>query len=100
MYVPIIPFPYVERDASLILDESVSYSALENTILSLKVPELRLYKLVDRYKGKNMPAGKVSLTWRFIFQSSTRTLLSEEVDVMFARIVDELTRIHSAELRK
>lgn len=99
-YEPIIPFPFVERDASLILDDSIPYSALEETIRSVQIPELRSYRLVDLYKGKNMPAGKASLTFRFIFQSDTRTLLSEEADALFAKLLDALAARHSAELRK
>ena len=98
--MPIIPFPYVERDASLILDEAIPFSALEETIRDLQIPELQSYKLVDRYKGKNMPPGKVSLSLRFIFQSDTRTLFSEEVDILYNRLIDEFARVHSAELRK
>lgn len=99
VYEPIIPFPFVERDASVIVDESIPYSALEETIRSVNVPELRSYHLVDRYKGKNTPPGKVSLTFRFVFQSDSRTLLSEEADALFARIVDALTSQHSGTLR-
>lgn len=99
VYDSIIPFPFVERDASLILDESIPYSALEETVRSVNIPELRSFNLVDRYKGKNTPPGKASLTFRFIFQSDSRTLLSEEVDALYARIVDALTSQHSGTLR-
>lgn len=99
-YEAIIPFPFVERDASLILDESIPYSALEETIRSVQIPELRSYRLVDRYRGKNMPAGKASLTFRFIFQSDTRTLLSEEADALYAKLIDAFTKRHAVQLRK
>jgi phenylalanyl-tRNA synthetase beta chain len=99
-YKPIIPYPFIERDASLILSETIPYSDLEKLIKGLHIEELRSYKLVDRYKGPNTPPGKISLTFRFLFQSENRTLTSEEVDRLYARIVDEFTKRFDAELRK
>jgi phenylalanyl-tRNA synthetase beta chain len=100
VYKPIIPFPDIERDVTFIIDEKVPYSAMENVIKGLRLPDLRSYKLIDRYKGKNTPASKISLTFRFIFQSETRTLLSEEVDALCVKIVSEFERDFGAELRK
>jgi len=99
-YVPIIPYPFIERDTSLLIDENIPFSTLEETISGLKIQGLRSYKLIDRYKGANTPAGKISLTFRFQFQSESRTLTSEEVDRLYARIVGEFTKRFGAELRK
>ena len=99
-YQPIIAYPDIERDMTFIIDETVSYSAMQNTIERLQIPDLRSYKLIDRYKGKNTPAGKISLTFRFVFQSDNRTLLSEEVDALYVKIVSEFAKDFSAELRK
>jgi phenylalanyl-tRNA synthetase beta chain len=99
-YRPIIPFPSVERDVSFLLDESLPYSSLENIFRKLMIPELRSYKLIDRYKGPNTPPGKISLTLRLIFQSENRTLTSEEVDALYARIINEFKSAFGAELRK
>jgi phenylalanyl-tRNA synthetase beta chain len=99
-YQPIIAYPDIERDVTFIIDEKVPYSAMQNTIERLQIPDLRSYKLIDRYKGKNTPAGKISLTFRFVFQSENRTLLSEEVDVLYAKIVSDFAKEFGAELRK
>jgi phenylalanyl-tRNA synthetase beta chain len=99
-YKPIIAYPDVERDVTFIIDEKVTYSAMEDAIQKLKIPDLRSYKLIDRYIGKNTPEGKISVTFRFVFQSETRTLLSEEVDALYAKIVAEFAKVFGAELRK
>jgi phenylalanyl-tRNA synthetase beta chain len=99
-YNPIIAYPDVERDVTFIIDEKVTYSAMEDAIQKLKLPDLRSYKLIDRYKGKNTPEGKISVTFRFVFQSETRTLLSEEVDALYAKIVAEFAKVFGSELRK
>jgi phenylalanyl-tRNA synthetase beta chain len=99
-YKPIIPYPYIERDVSFLLPESAPFASLEAKLMELNIPELRSYKLIDRYRGKTTPEGKISLTFRLVFQSENRTLLSEEVDALYARIVDEFGKIFGAELRK
>jgi len=82
-YEPIVTFPSVERDASLLLDETVPYSRLKEVLQNLRIPELRSFRLIDRYRGKNIPPHKVGLTLRLTFQSSARTLTSEEVDLLW-----------------
>jgi phenylalanyl-tRNA synthetase beta subunit len=73
---------------------------MENVFKQLSISEIRSVKLIDRYKGKSTEAGKVNLTFRIIFQSETRTLLSEEVDALCAKIVTEFAKSFDAELRK
>jgi phenylalanyl-tRNA synthetase beta chain len=46
----------------------------------------------DRYQGKGIPDGKVSLSFRLTFQSLERTLTDEEVQAAMQRIIDALTR--------
>ncbi len=97
---PIIPFPFVERDASFVLDASIPYLELQQVFAEIKMQELRSYQLVDRYQGDNIPAGKVSLSFRFIFQSETRTLTSEEVDALYDQIVGKISSRFGADLRR
>ncbi len=99
-YSPIISYPFVDRDVSFVLDETITYSNLVETIRNEKIPELRSWNLVDRYQGKNILAGKVSLTIRLIFQADDRTLTSEEVDAMFGKVVSALESNFRIQLRK
>ena len=46
----------------------------------------------DRYQGKGIPGGKVSLSLRLTFQSPERTLTDEEVQAGMQHIIDALTR--------
>lgn len=99
-YEPINPYPFVERDASLLLSDAVTFEQIEETIKTLQLSELRSFALIDRYQGQNTPPGVVSLTFRFTFQATGRTLTSEEVDRLYARIVDAFAKDFGAELRK
>lgn len=100
IYQPINPYPFVERDTSLLLAETISYNQIEETFRGLQISELRSFVLVDRYQGANTPPGVVSLTFRLVFQAADRTLTSEEVDRLYAKIVDEFAKSFGAELRK
>jgi phenylalanyl-tRNA synthetase beta chain len=53
----------------------------------------------DRYRGKGVPEGRVSLSVRLTFRSSDRTLTDQEVDEAMARIVSALASQHGAERR-
>ena len=99
-YQAIIPYPVVERDLSFVVKKTVTFAEFEQTLNQLNVPELRNWKLVDRYEGKNIPANKLSLTFRMTFQASDRTLTSEEADSMFGKVIEALTQRFSIDLRK
>jgi phenylalanyl-tRNA synthetase beta chain len=99
-YQQIIPYPFVERDVSFIIPEHVPFSQLEITFHNVKLANFTSWKLIDRYAGKNIPEGKVSLTLRLIFQAPDRTLTSEEVDAMYDQIVTRLNQHFPIELRK
>lgn len=98
-YDPVIPYPFVERDVSFLVSDKIQYSQLEDMFQGIDIAELRSWKLVDRYQGKNIPPGQVSLTLRFTFQAPDRTLTSEEVDRMFAQIVRTLSQNFTIEVR-
>jgi phenylalanyl-tRNA synthetase beta chain len=98
-YQPIIPYPVIERDISFLIFENVRYSQLDDTFKQLNISSLRNWKLIDRYKGKNVPAGKVSLTFRLTFQAQDRTLTSEEVDRDFESLIGALTNNFQIERR-
>ena len=53
----------------------------------------------DRYQGKGVPEGAVSLSVRLTFQAADRTLTDEDVQDRFDRILAALTREHGAKQR-
>ncbi len=92
-------FPSVERDSAFLIDKTVKYSDIEKEISELKVPYLVDFKLFDRYEGKGIPEGKVSIALNFVFQAEDRTLNSEEVNELHRKIVDAIVEKFGAELR-
>jgi len=56
-------------------------------------------ELFDRYEGKGVPEGRVSLAFRLVFQRSDRTLTDDEVVRATDRVVKMLDRRFGGELR-
>lgn len=100
VYREIIPYPFVQRDVTFLLPETVIYGDLEKAISALAMSDLQSFQLIDIYKGSNTPAGKTAFTFRLVFQRRDRTLTSEEVDTLYDKIVNAFASQFGAELRK
>ena len=50
----------------------------------------------DRYQGKGVPDGKVSLSLRLTFRSSDRTLTDAEVQAAMDAVLAALSERHAA----
>jgi phenylalanyl-tRNA synthetase beta chain len=85
-------YPSVVRDVSILVDDALSAETVRGTIRSAAPNTLILVREFDRYQGKGVPDGRVSLSFRLTFQSPERTLTDEEVQAGLQKILDALTR--------
>jgi len=92
-------FPSVVRDLSILVDSVLPAATVRGTIRSAAPSTLVQVAEFDRYRGKGVPEGRVSLSLRLTFRSSDRTLTDQEVDEAMARIVSALASQHGAERR-
>jgi phenylalanyl-tRNA synthetase beta chain len=89
---PLPRFPSASRDIALLVDESLSAATVRGTIRS-HAPESLVHVVeFDRYQGKGIPEGKVSLALRLTFQSPDRTLTDAEVEGATTQVVELLAR--------
>ncbi len=98
-FEPFSMFPRVERDSAFLIDQSVSYADIEQFLAELEIPALQEIRLFDRYEGKGIPKGKVSLALNFVYQSPERTLNSDEVSDWHERIVQAFQERFGATVR-
>jgi phenylalanyl-tRNA synthetase beta chain len=89
---PLPRYPSVVRDVSILVADTLSAATVRGTIRSAAPDTLIDVREFDRYQGKGVPDGKVSLSFRLTFQSLERTLTDEEVQAAMQRIIDALTR--------
>lgn len=85
-------YPSVVRDVSVLVDAALSAEKVRGTIRTAAPDTLTHVREFDRYQGKGIADGKVSLSFRLTFQSPERTLLDDEVQAAMQRIIDALTR--------
>lgn len=98
-YKPLQKFPTVIRDLALLIDKSVSYSSIRESILELAIPELTKIDIFDLYEGKELPTGKHSIALSICYRSDDRTLTDEEVNKAHSTVIKQLTDRFNAELR-
>ncbi len=96
---PIPRFPAIQRDLSIIVDESVRWADVISAVKNKSSAELQQVDFVGTYKGKEIPKGKKSLTLSLRFRDEDGTLTHEKVDNLQAEIVQSLAESVTAELR-
>ncbi|MFK7893033.1 MAG: phenylalanine--tRNA ligase subunit beta [Granulosicoccus sp.] len=92
-------FPGVRRDLALLVDESVSYRNLRETVIAAGPASLREVHLFDVYRGDNIEKGKKSMALGLILQDFSRTLEDKDIDKIVAELVDAAANAHGAVLR-
>jgi phenylalanyl-tRNA synthetase beta chain len=92
-------FPSIVRDVSILVPDTLPANTVRGTIRSSAPPTLVSIVEFDRYTGKGVPAGQVSLSLRLTFRASDRTLTDDEVQTAMAAIVAALRTAHGAEQR-
>ncbi|MGB9824239.1 MAG: phenylalanine--tRNA ligase subunit beta [Candidatus Hydrothermia bacterium] len=83
-------YPATSRDVSVIMSEKDSIRPIIDLARQSFANILEDYKVIDIYTGKPIPEGHKSITLKFTFRSSERTLMQEEVDMMFSAFIAEL----------
>jgi phenylalanyl-tRNA synthetase beta chain len=97
--VPLPRHPFVVRDLSIVVANTLPAEIIRGTILTaardLAAP-LVASAFFDRYQGKGVPEGAVSVSVRLTFQAADRTLTDAEVNQSVETILAALTREHQA----
>jgi phenylalanyl-tRNA synthetase beta chain len=88
---PLPRHPSVVRDLAILVDDTLSADSVRGTIRATGPETLVDVREFDRYQGKGIAEGKVSLALRLTFQDPDRTLTDAEVHAAMERIVAALT---------
>ena len=82
-----------------VVDAGLPAADLRGTIRSHAARTLVDVREFDRYRGKGVPDGQVSLSLRLTFRDAGRTLTDADVQQAIDAIVLALDRTHGAKLR-
>ena len=89
----------VYRDISIVVPQAVTNAQLDSAIRNSGSPVLKNVVLIDRYRGKQIPDGKTSLTYRLEYRDSKKTLTEKEISDVHTRILRSLEEKFGAQLR-
>ncbi|MEP7250863.1 MAG: phenylalanine--tRNA ligase subunit beta [Ginsengibacter sp.] len=98
-FIEIPRFPAVNRDLSIIVDKVVSFSSIQQSVMTLQLPKLSEVKLFDVFESDKLGIGKKSLAITFTFLDKEKTLTDTEVDSMMKKISTALEKHNNAEIR-
>lgn len=96
-YEPVSPYPPVQQDLALIVDESLPAARILALIRGSQL--VRAVSVFDVYTGAPIPKGKKSMAFSITFQSPKKTLDDETVSRERERIVARLRSELNAEPR-
>jgi phenylalanyl-tRNA synthetase beta chain len=102
---PLPRYPTVVRDLSIVVANTLPAEIIRGTIHAAAAQAgaarapLVAMSVFDRYQGKGVPEGRVSLSLRLTFRAPDRTLTDQEAQDATARIVTALRTAHGAEQR-
>ncbi len=94
-YTSLPEIPYVEKDLSIVVDESVRWETIYKMIKS-KVKEVIF---VEDYRGENIGESKKSITLKLKIGDGKSTLTSDEINSKINQVLKTLEKTVNAKLR-
>ena len=92
-------YPEVRRDFALLLDDNVTFEAIDTIAKQTEKQLLKDVDLFDVYQGKNLPKGKKSYAVSFILQDEHNTLTDKQIDKIMNKLQANFEKELGAELR-
>ena len=96
---PMSRHPSIVRDLAIVIQTNLLAGEVRDTIQAASSETLISVREFDRYEGKGVPDGYVSLAFRLTFRASDRTLTDIEIDQAMEAIVARLEQEHDAKRR-
>lgn len=97
--VPLPIYPGISRDTSFVLKENISAGEILKAVEQKGAPLLKEAKIVDYYRGRQIPDGFKGLTISCLYRSEARTLTEAEINLIHSAICGLLTGRFGAEIR-
>ncbi|MBQ7714836.1 MAG: phenylalanine--tRNA ligase subunit beta [Clostridia bacterium] len=94
-------FPENTFDISFLVDDSVKWETMKETILGKRTDGALLKDVlfVDEYKGRQIPDGKKSVTVRLVIGSNEKTLTGAEIEDVANAVMRKITHVMGADVR-
>lgn len=93
-------YPEVRRDLALVVDNTVTYTQINEIVKQLKSDLITGVNLFDVYKGDKMPEGKMSYALSFTLQDRNATLSDIQIDKVMQKIITTFEKSLGAVVRQ
>ncbi len=100
VYQPISKFPEVRRDLSLVLDDHVPFSQVEQIAKQASNQLVRQINVFDIYRGDQLAKGKKAYALSFTLQDQEKTLTDTLIEKTMNKLMNTLERELNATIRK
>jgi phenylalanyl-tRNA synthetase beta chain len=97
-----LPYPAIDRDLNLVVDQSLRWAEIEATAAGAAGEFLERLQYVDTYRDAKDPQlgpTKKSFLMTIRLRSKEGTLTGEQADALREKIVEACAKAHGAELR-
>ena len=98
-FIHLAEYPETDYDISMLFDSSATWEEIKEVIVKKEGGLVKNASFVDEYRGKQIPAGKKSVTIRLTIGSKEKTLTSEEIENAANSVMKQLNKRMGAELR-
>jgi len=92
-------YPKVVKDLSILMDEHLASEEVVKLIKKSGGKNLISIDVIDFYQGKQLEEGQKSYSYRMTFQSQDKTLADKEIDKLFNKVINSVTRQLNVTLR-
>ncbi|MBR7090824.1 MAG: phenylalanine--tRNA ligase subunit beta, partial [Clostridia bacterium] len=92
-------FPSATRDLAVLADLSIPVGDMVNTISRSGGQLLQNVDVFDVYSGAEIPEGQKNVAFKLTFQKMDATLLADEINTAFDKILNDLTTKFNVKLR-
>jgi phenylalanyl-tRNA synthetase beta chain len=99
-YVELPKYPSVQRDLAIVVDKSLAYGKVRETLDGMSIARLRQYQLFDVFESDKLGEGKKSMAMSFRFRDEEKTLTDDEVDQMMQKIIRIFEKDLQAQVRR
>jgi len=99
-YQEISKYPSVERDLALVIDQTISYSAIEQVIKTVQLDALKETRVFDIFESDKLGLNKKSVAINFVFNAGSATLTDTEIDGMMQKLIAAFEKNIQAAIRK
>lgn len=99
LFEEVTKFPSMRRDFALLIDQEVSFEALQEIAFKTERKILKSVSLFDVYEGKNLPNRKKSYGINFTFLDKNKTLTDKQVDKVMEKLLKNFKNAFDVELR-